>query len=238
MRVTVKLSDQNMKDIETQLDGIRKPQSAVKTAVNNASKKVQRNLANKASKRYAGPIARQGAILAKSDIKKASAAGQQATIIFKSPVYEPRDFRVLGVTLDSGKIAGRKLTKAGKAAKIRIGVLKGSTKEVKGAFLVQFKSGHVAIATRVPGEYYDRDKTSESPKKGLRGVLDRLIKRKKQKTLKGTKHNEKVRAFYSPSYMKAIGNKKVYDPDEIAEILNEEVEKVIAKALKGAKNGK
>lgn len=104
MRLTIGVSDQNIKDIETQLDGIRKPESAVKTAVNNASKKVQRNLANKASKQYAGPIARQGTILAKSDIKKASAASQQATIKFKSPVYEPRDYRVLGVSLDSGKL--------------------------------------------------------------------------------------------------------------------------------------
>ena len=119
MRVTVKISDQNIKDIETQLDGIRKPQSAIKTAINNTSKKVQRNLANKASKQYTGPIARQGTILAKSEIKMASAAGQEATIRFKSPVHEPRNFHVVGVSLDSGKIVGRKYTKTGKAAKIK-----------------------------------------------------------------------------------------------------------------------
>lgn len=196
MRVTVKISDQNIIDIETQLDGIRKPQSAIKTAINNTSKKVQRNLANKASKQYTGPIARQGTILAKSEIKMASAAGQEATIRFKSPVHEPRNFHVVGVSLDSGKIVGRKYTKTGKAAKIRIGILKGSTKEAKGAFLVQFKNGHVAIARRKEG-------------------------------------SRKIKAFMSPSYMKMIGNEKVYDPQDASEILNAEVEKVIAKALKG-----
>lgn len=235
MRLTIGVSDQNIKDIKTQLDGIRKPESAVKTAVNNASKKVQRTLANKASKQYAGPIARQGTILAKSDIKKASAASQQATIKFKSPVYEPRDYHALGVSLDSGKITGRKLTKKGKAAKIKINVLKGVAKEVKGAFVVKFpKSGHVAIAMRVPGEYKARGKTKESPKKGLRGILERLTKRKAE-TVKNTKHNEKIKALYSPSYMKMIGNEKVYDPREVSEILNAEVEKVIAKALKGGR---
>lgn len=198
MILTIKMSDQIIRDIETKLEGIRKPQSAVKTVINNASKKVQRTLANKASEAYAGPIARQRAILAKSQIDKASAGSQQAIIRFKSPVHEPRNYRVLGVSLNSGKIVDRKLTKAGKAAKIRIGILKGSTKEAKGAFLVQFKSGHVAIARRIEG-------------------------------------SRRIKSFMSPSYMKIIGNKKVYDPREVSGILNAEVEKVIAKALKGSR---
>lgn len=80
-----------------------------------------------------------------------------------------------------------------------------------------------------------RGETKESPKKGLRRILKRLIKRKKAQTVKNTKHNEKIKALYSPSYMKMIGNEKVYDPREVSEILNAEVEKVIAKALKGGR---
>lgn len=199
MKIEMQISDKNIREIETLLNGVRKPTSAVKTAINNTAKKAQKLLAQKTSKQYAGKISQQRTILSKSKIDKSSTKGQQVTIRFKSTVHEPRDFHVLGVSLsENQKIIGRKTTKAGNTAKIKINVLKGSAKEVKGAFLVQFKSGHVAIATRKPG-------------------------------------TKKIRSLLSPSYMKMVGNEKVYDANEVSEILNMEVEKVISKALKKGK---
>jgi hypothetical protein len=234
MKVEVKVSEQNIKDIETQLEGLKKPQSAVKTAVNNAAKRAQRHLVKKASKRYAGPVTRQAAILKRSEIKKASASGQQATVKYKSPVFTPNDYHLLGVSRTAdGKISGYRLTKKGNNSAIKINVLKGPAKTVPNAFVARFPSGHIAVAMRIPGQYVLRGKTKEKPKKGWQGLLERLRKRKHAVVVKKNKHNQKIRTLLSPSYMKAIGSKEVYDQDEIAKIINEEVEKVIAKTLKG-----
>lgn len=137
-----------------------------------------------------------------SRIDKASAAEVTAVVRFSSPIHEIRDFHAAGITVRSP------YTKSGnfRTARPRGNVLKGRSRKFENAFAVRFQSGHVAVVSRIPGENADK----------YRG--------RAKKT-----HYEKLRVWYSPSYKTMISS--VYEPDEISQILHEEVQKVLAKVL-------
>lgn len=203
MIVTMSVPDQAIKDIEKRLDGLKKPTSVIKTAVNNTAKKAQGLLAQKASKVYAGKIAQKGSIVSASEVSKASASGQVAIIKFKSPVHEIKEFHVSSLAIS--KTTYKKNGKRG-GRKIKGNVIKGSSKPLDNAFVVQFKSGHVSVVSRVPGS-----------------------------RMKGNPKKEKLRKLLSPSYPVMIANEKVYGEtsEKIAEVLNEQIEKVMDKVLGG-----
>ena len=200
----IQVPDTAIKQIEKDLDGLTKSKGAViKTAVNNTAKKAQKLLAQKASKEYAGKIARQSAVLSGSDIKKATTGNLSALIKFKSPVHEIKEFHVSSLAISrttyrsNGKRGGKK---------IKGNVLKGSPKQLEHAFVVQFKSGHISVVSRVTGS-----KMPSDPKK------------------------EKLRKLLSPSYKVMIGGEKVYgsSEEEIGGILREQVALAMNKALGG-----
>lgn len=203
MIVTMNVSDQAIKDIEKRLNGLKSQKSVLKTAVNNTAKKAQGILAQKASKVYAGKIAQKGSVVSASEISKASTSGQVAIIKFRSSVHEIKEFHVSSLVVSKttykkdGKRGGRKL---------KGNVIKGASKSLDNAFVVQFKNGHVSVVSRVPGS-----RMRSNPKK------------------------EKLRKLLSPSYPVMIGNEKVYGEtsEEIAGVLNEQIEKVINKVLGG-----
>lgn len=89
-------------------------------------------------------------------------------------------------------------------------VLKGASKALEGtsgkAFVVRFKSGHQAVVQRVPGS-----KMKSNPTK------------------------EKLKKLLGPSYMKMIGGDKVYKPDEVSELLHNEIGKIMSRVLGGGK---
>lgn len=185
----------------------RSEESVLKAAVNNAAKKVQKNLISSASKRYVGRAAKSGAIKEQSMIKKASVFGVAAAIEFASPMKEIGDFHVSNM-----KVSTTAYTKTGKRQKRRLkgNVLRGASKELGAAFVVQFKSGHIAVVKRIDGK--NMDQYANKPK---------------------IPHYAKLEKLLSPNVAEMIGNKNVYKPDEIAALLHEEVEKVLGKVLGG-----
>lgn len=210
MNITIQIAEETLKDIERRLDGIKKPEAVVKTAVNNTAKKAQKLLASKASKVYAGEVAKRSAILSASTISKASNSHSVATIKFRSTVHEIKEFHVSSLTIS--KTTYRKNGKRG-GRKIKGNVLRGSSKVLNNAFVVQFKNnneseGHIAVVSRVPGE-----RMKSNPKK------------------------EKLRKLLSPSYEIMIGGEKVYGAvaDDIKETLNEEIVNVMNRVLGGKK---
>lgn len=202
--VRIQVPEDVIKDIEGKLDVIGKSkESVLKTSVNNTAKKAQRLLAQKASAVYTGKASRKSAIMSRSSIVKANAGNPTATIKFKSPVHEIKEFHVSSLAIS--KTTFRKNGKRG-GRKIKGNVLKGSSKALDHAFVVQFKSGHVSVVSRIPGS-----------------------------KMKSNPNKEKLRKLLSPSDKVMIGGDKVYDAtkDEIAEILNEQVKAVMAKAIGG-----
>lgn len=202
--IRIRVPENVIKDIESKLDVLGKSkESVLKTAVNNTAKKAQSLLAQKAAGTYSGSTSRKGAIMSRSSIIKASTGNPMATIKFKSPVHEIKEFHVSSLAVS--KTTYRKNGQRG-GRKIKGNVLKGSPKALDHAFVVQFKSGHVAVVSRVPGS-----KMKSNPKK------------------------EKLKKLLSPSDKVMIGGDRVYgtSQDEIAELLNEQVKKVLEKALGG-----
>lgn len=203
--LSIQVPERMLTDIEKRLSDVsgKTKESVLKTAVNNTAKQAQRLLAQKASQEYAGKIARKGTILSKSDIKKATTANPSAVINFKSPVHEIKEFHVSSLAVS--KTTYRKNGKRG-GKKIKGNVLKGSPKQLEHAFVVQFKSGHTAVVSRVSGS-----KMTGNPKK------------------------EKLRKLLSPSYKVMIGGERVYEASkkEIEKILVAQVEQVLSKVAGG-----
>ena len=206
MIIEMNVQQSTLDDIEKKLKGLKNPKSVVKTAVNNTAKKARTLLSQKASKSYAGKVAKKGTIMSASEISKASTSSQTAIIKFKSSVHEIKEFHVS--SLNISKTTYRKNGKRG-GRKVKGNVLKGSSKALENAFVVQFKNGHVSVVSRVPGS-----KMKSNPKK------------------------EKLRKLLSPSYPVMIGGNRVYGEtsEEIATILNDQITKVMDKAI-GGNNG-
>lgn len=189
-----------MRDVE------QSEERVLKTAVNNTARKAQKLLIQKAARAYDGKAARVGMLRGASEIIKGTAASPEATVTFKSPVHDIAEFHVSGMKVASpftGK--GRYSSRRPKG-----NVLKGNAKKFGSAFVVKFKSGHVAVVSRIPG--VNATKYQGKPSKP---------------------HYEKLRKWISPSYMKMVGSERVYDPEEIRTILDEEVKAVMDKVLGG-----
>ena len=137
MKVTIEIPRDVLDKLEEELKEVKKPEAAVKTAVNAAAKTIQKNLSVKAASeyRYKG---KKSAFMAASKINKATAKDPEAEIVFSGKVNEMQDFN----------LRNRKNGLAGAVLKSqRIRTLKGSTGK---AFLVKFSNGHEAVATRQP----------------------------------------------------------------------------------------
>lgn len=189
-----------MRDVE------QSEERVLKTAVNNTARKAQKLLIQKAARAYAGKAARPDMIRNASTITKATVDRLEATVAFKGPVHDVADFHVSGMKVASPYTSrGRYSSRRPKG-----NVLKGTAKKFSNAFVVEFKSGHVAVVSRI------------------NGVNAKKFRGKPQKP-----HYEKLRKWISPSYMKMIGNEKVYNADEIAQILDGEVKSVMQQVLGG-----
>ena len=202
--VGIQVSEEALKSIEKKLEGIGKSEGSVlKTAVNNTAKQAQRLLAGKAAQVYTGKVSRKSAIMSRSSITKANTKNPTAVIKFKSPVHEIKEFHVSSLAIS--KTAYRKDGKRS-SKKIKGNVLKGSPKPLDNAFVVQFKTGHVSVVSRVPGS-----KMRSNPKK------------------------EKLKKILSPADKAMIGSEKVYGASqkEIENLLYAQVNQVMDKVLGG-----
>ena len=166
MSVTIQMQipDEIIKGIEQKLDGIRKTETVIKTIVNNTAKQTQKLLAEKASKEYVGEASRKSKILASSTIQKATTGSQTATIRFKSPVHEIKEFHVS--SLQISKTYYKKNGQRGKK-RIKGNVLSGKSKVLENAFVVQFKNGHISVVSRIPGTHMKSNPKKEKLRKLL-----------------------------------------------------------------------
>lgn len=146
MNITIEVPESTMKDIEIRLDGVKKPNSVIKTAVNNTAKDAQKILAAKVAKEYAGKAAKKGTVMSASEIIKASTSKPVAIIKFRSSVHEIKEFHVS--SLEISKTTYRKDGKRG-GRRIKGNVIKGTSKKLKNAFVVRFKNGHISVVRRV-----------------------------------------------------------------------------------------
>lgn len=186
----------------------------VKAAVNEAARRAKESLISDAEGRYTGKrAASKKNIEENSSIQKASGSNLSSTLRFASGVHEISQFHV-----NSMKVHTTAYTKLGKrrVRTVKGNVLEGGAKELTGAFVVRFKAGkrraedkdHFAVVKRVEGE--NMKKYAGKPR---------------------IPHYEKLEKVLSPSVPGMIS--KTYDPDKVADLLHEEVEKVLAKVLGG-----
>ena len=195
--------------VEKQLDGVKgkTKDSVLKTSVNNTAKQAQRLLAQKTSETYVGKHTRRSAVIQNSEIEKGNAKSPTAQIEFSSPVMEIKDYHI-----SSLQISKTAYTKKGKRRNktIKGRVLSGENKKLEHAFVVQFKNGHVAVVSRVPG--VNANQHSGKPQKP---------------------HYEKLRKLLSPSIATAVGGDRVYgeSKEKIEKMLLEEVSKTMQKVL-------
>ena len=183
-------------------------ESVLKTAVNNTARRARTQLVSRATKRYAGKdVAGRSALMQASDIQTATTSDVRAILYFKSPMNEIGQFHVS--SLEVSKTAYNKNGKRRKK-NIKGNVLNGPSKKLNNAFVVQFKSGHKAVVSRENG--INMKKYAGKPK---------------------IPHYEKLKKLLSPNVPEMISNAEVYKPDEIGQILHEEVNKLLVKVSGG-----
>lgn len=107
-------------------------ESVIKTAVNNAAKATQKDIATRVSKNYSGNAGKRSTVLSTSSIRKATTANPTAVITYESGVRDVRDYQA----------------RIGKKA-ISVQVRKNGFKRIPGAFVVglpwQSKDGRSGI---------------------------------------------------------------------------------------------
>ena len=209
MKLYIGVPEEVIQDLENRMSKVygKTASGVLKTAVNNTAKQVQQALAEKASKEYAGKAAQKRNILNSSFIKKGTAHTPDATIEFHSPVHEIKDFHVSNLTVS--RTAYRKDGKRRKKT-IKGNVLSGTPKTLNEAFVVKFKSGHIAVVSRIPEVNADQYRS---------------------KPIKP--HYEKLRQWFSPSHAVMVGGDRVYGAihEDLQDMLLQQVHQVMTKAL-------
>lgn len=210
--------------VESKLDSISKrPKTVLRKAYGNSARKVQRMLSAQAVKVYRYATGVSGI---RASMRIYTTSEPAARIQYISPVKEPRDYYLEGGITYKYKRQGEKSKRvrikegaAGALFRSGDGVMgavlqSGAPKIFQGAtgkaFIVKFKSGHVAVVTRDPNE----------TAKKFRGK-------------KLTKHTQKLRTWRSPSVPTMIGNAKVIGAleDDIRAEIHEQTRLVIERLV-------
>ena len=223
--ITVELDKDDLKDIKDTLTEVENPYRGTATALNEMAKYMQDKLSEQTVKiyRYRGG---KSEVKRSSFIRKATVNSPRATIEFHSTVKEPRDFYLSGGVVERVKKDGAKyksnrirdkfiMSGSNPKGVVRGAILKSESPQVfKGetgnAFIVRFRSSHVAVVTRDPKEVA-----------------------KKYSGKKYNKHTAKLRSWQSPSPTKMVHDDKVYGAleHEFSDKLHEMTEKAIDKRL-------
>ena len=179
-------------------------ESVFKTAVNNTAKRAQKLLARQANKVYGG--AAPPGILERSSIAKATVSNASVQIIFRSEQHDLTKFK----TSAAGRGQTRTMYIGGSRVKFPISATQlkqGAMKPLEGsngmAFCVTLGNGKTIIASHAPG----RTKNGSGKIKALLGSSDKVM----------------------------VQNDKVYGEvnDKIGEILQEQCQKALDKAMGG-----
>lgn len=187
--------------IEEALNGMEnKTPSVLKSALNATAKEARKELANKAKKTYAVKISGFNKTM---KIKNATVGKMEAVIKARGEAMELGQFRASPFKVTNG--ADRPESMKGKVMTAH--QMKALVKSDVKAFVVKFKSGHVAVVERVPGK-----KMKSNPKK------------------------EFLKKLLSPSIPQMVGNEKeVYGEirPKIDQLLQENISRQIDRILGG-----
>lgn len=140
-----------------------KTKFVLRSAINNTAKKTKKVLEKQPKKDYF--IVNKGGIKHEVDINKATTSMLSALVVSHGPVNELYDFKVSPRAYNPasrprrGVKANVKKATGWKSLERRPG-----ERDAYKAFIVQFKSGHVAVAQRIPGTKM-RKKNKEQIKK-------------------------------------------------------------------------
>ena len=132
-----------------------KSKMVLRTAINNAAKQTEDRMVSEAKGRYRYKNGRKGDIREANDIKKAKVSSLSATITATGPVNELLDFHVKPSTYFPGSKGAPKWIKARalRESKLQnIALFPSAAGDKYKAFVIKYKSGHLALAQRVPGQ--------------------------------------------------------------------------------------
>lgn len=215
IRLDIRFEDKPLEQVEQGFSQVTDPK-IMQRVVNNTTTQVLKQILQQMAKTYAFKGG-QKELKKYTTEKKATQSNPEASLTFKSQVLEPREYAVSPEQTEAN-ITKPTYTKTGRRAKgkaVRVKVLKstgwkaltGNAKYSR-SFIVQFKSGHVAVVSREYGK-----KMKKNPKKDY------------------------LRKVITPSVAILAGNDKVYasSSDEIYRIMDEQTRKIVSKVLGGKK---
>ncbi|MBR2256546.1 MAG: phage tail protein [Blautia sp.] len=208
--ITVRLEPTSLNELEAGLDLTKKESRAVlKGAINKAATEINKRLQKGIKGRYQLSSKTRGKVKESITLKRAKVADLVATIKVNSRIGDLYSFKVSPNGLYPGGKGAPKFIK-GKVAKDnnlkRLILAPGEPRDKHKAFVVQYKSGHIAVAQRVMGSH-----------------------------MKGKPQREAIKNLYAPSITKMgeIIYKDEIDglvADQIlTKAMNEQVEKLLAK---------
>lgn len=145
-----------LKEIENALGMARdKSKMVLRTAINNVAKQTEKTMVEGTDKRYQYGGKGKSTIRKANKVKKAKTSALEATVTAKGGTNDLLDFHVVPRKYYPGGKGAPKWVKANvlrdNAAK-RLSFYNDSAGDPHKAFVVRYKSGHLAVAERVPGK--------------------------------------------------------------------------------------
>lgn len=206
--VEVRLQEETLEKIEWNLEKVTKDtQAALREVLDGTARQALDILAARVESVYAY----RRRVQSSASIRASATGTAEAAIEFRSPVYEPKNFRVqpaqTAKNVSKTKYtAGQRDSRTVKAKVLAQSGMKALEGKTGKAFIVRFGSGHVAVVSRDPVK-----KMKKNPKKAA------------------------LRKFLSPSVPSMVGNEKVYADriPELNELIDRQAKQAIHKLLGG-----
>ncbi len=206
------IPDRLIKMVEDELNGIKRPEAALKQAINQTAEKFQRALVKRVKEvyRYKGS-------------QKSMLEGSTRSTATSDKPYVDIHFSGRTIGIEKFTVSARKKGLYG-------AVLKSESKKLLKkpsslAFKVRFENGHEGVV-------YRADKAGSDPDNAK---LARYGKGKKAEEFKYNKHTARLKSFDAPAVPSMIKNKEVYGKVEfeyqgvLEENLKKEIEKAVLK---------
>lgn len=157
-----------LEEIEAAL-GMAKDKSKVilKAAINNTAKQTENSMVDKAKAKYRYKKGRKGDIREVNTIKKAKAGHMEASVEASGPVNELLDFHVQPATyFPGGRGAPRwVMARALRNSKLsKVALRPNAVGDKYKGFVIRYRSGHYALAQRVPGKKMKSNPVKEAVK--------------------------------------------------------------------------
>lgn len=217
VQLNISIPPELLKELETKLEGIRKPENVVKQAVNTTTRKLQREIARKVPKAYRFQGGAEEVMKA-SERKTATVDRPYIDLIFRGYTTEIQDFTLIP-GLEKGQLLYGAVRRKSKTKLLESGASK--------AFVVTFRNGHTAVVYR----------KSEKDIDVGRARLARYTSadRKKSQTYRYNQHTATLGLYNSPSIPSMVKNEDVYGKleEKYQGILQKNIRKVMEKVING-----